>query len=200
MPHFLPMVTMLMVAAFTPGPNNIMLAASGANFGFRRTLPHMAGVTAGFVALMWMTGLGLDWIFGFSPLVQQGFRVLALCFIFWLAWRIANSTIEAKKAGGSRPQYFIEAAAFQFINPKALTVVVTIIASFVSPDADFTPQLATMLASAALLTIAAVAVWSGFGTIISRFINTPLRLMVFNYTMAVLLLLSMLPVFLDMVG
>ena len=200
MPHFLPMATLVVVAAFTPGPNNIMLAASGANFGFRRTIPHMAGITVGFNILLGLTALGLDWLFGLSPLVQQGLRVVALAFILWLAWRIATSTAAAKAEGTSRPLNFIEAAAFQFINPKALTMVTTINSLFIDPGYAFAPQLATILASAVLITFGSVVVWSGFGVVISRFIDTPLRLRVFNTVMALLLVASMLPVLLDMLG
>ena len=200
MPHFLPMATLIVVAAFTPGPNNIMLAASGANFGFRRTIPHMVGITVGFFLLLWLTGLGLDWVFGLSPLVRQVFKVLALVFILWLAWRIATSTRGSKARGESRPQYFVEAAGFQFVNPKALTMVTTTVSLFISPDFAFAPQMATMLAAAAVITVAAVATWTAFGVVISGFLDTPRRLRVFNVTMALLLVASMLPVFGEMVG
>ena len=200
MPHFLPMATLIAVAAFTPGPNNIMLAASGANFGFRRTIPHMAGITVGFFLVLWLAGLGLDWVFGLSPLIRQGFKALALAFILWLAWRIATSTSGSKARGDSRPQYFIEAAGFQFVNPKALTMVTTTVSLFINSDFAFAPQMATMLATAAVITVTAVATWAAFGVVISGLLNTPRRLRVFNVTMALLLVASMLPVFGEMIG
>ena len=200
MPHFLPMVGVVMAAAFTPGPNNIMLASSGANFGFRRTVPHMAGIAVGFVSLLWLAGLGLVWVFDRSPLAQQAFRVLALGFILWLAWRIATSTGEAKARGARRPMNFLEAAGFQYINPKALAMVVAIVSGFVSPDMAFKPQLAAILVSSAAITLAAVAIWTGFGVVIGNVLGTPARLRLFNLAMAGLLLASMLPVFFDLVG
>ena len=200
MPHFLPMLTLMLVAAFTPGPNNIMLAASGENFGFGRTIPHIFGVTGGFFALLLLVGFGLERVFTTSPLAQQVFRVLALSFIVWLSWRIATSTSQSKSEGVSRPQYFIEAAGFQFINPKAVAMAVTMVASFISPDFSFHAQFAVLVACFTLITLLAVVTWAGFGVMISGYINTPARLRAFNVSMAVLLLASMLPVFREMIG
>ena len=198
MPHFIPMVTVMTVAAMTPGPNNIMLAASGTNFGFRRTIPHMAGVVGGFMALVLLVGQGLDWLFGLSPLIQQGFRAMALGFILWLAWRIATSTSRAKAEGTSRPQYFYEAAGFQFINPKSLVMSTTIVSSFIRPDAEFGPQFAVLATSFFVIAAISVVVWAGFGVMISSVINTHSRLRAFNVTMAALLVASMLPVIRDL--
>ena len=197
---FVPMIVLMMVAAFTPGPNNIMLAASGANFGFRRTLPHMLGITVGFFLLTLMVGHGLEWIFGVSPLIRQGFRVSALAFIMWLAWRIATTTSRAKAEGASRPQYFIEAAGFQFINPKAIAMSTTVVSSFIRPEEDFYSQFVLLMGCFSVITALSVVTWAGFGVMISGLINTPKRLRVFNRTMAVLLVVSMWPVFVDMVG
>lgn len=200
MPHFLPMITLMVVAAFTPGPNNIMLAASGANFGFRRTIPHLLGVPSGFLFMLALAGVGLDWLFALSPLIQQGFRVAALVFIFWLAWRIATSTQASKEEGRSRPQYFVEAAAFQFINPKGVVMAITVISSFISPDHDYFTQFLMVMMCFTLVTLMAVLCWAGFGVMIRGLIDTPLRLRVFNITMAALLIGSIMPVMAELIS
>jgi threonine/homoserine/homoserine lactone efflux protein len=199
-PLFIPMVTFMAIAAFTPGPNNIMLAASGANFGFRRTIPHMLGVTVGFGVLLLLLGMGLDQLFQRLPLLQQGFRIAALCFIAYLAWGIANSQGNSKAASKGRPQYFLEATSFQLINPKGLVMAITVMSTFISPEFDFIPQYITLVICFMVITAFSVMVWAGFGIIISRFLNTPSRQRIFNITMALLLVLSILPVALDVLA
>ena len=200
MPHFLPMVTFMFVAAFTPGPNNIMLAASAANFGFWRSFPHMLGVVVGFFSLLMLVGLGLDWVFTQFPIVRQIFRLAALAFIFWLAWRIARSSEQAKSEKRSRPQYFIEATSFQFINPKGVAMSITVTSTFISPEYLFTPQFIALAVSFTFISFASVVAWAGFGVAIRQWIQTPLRLRIFNITMAVLLIASIMPVVRDVLA
>jgi len=196
-PLFIPMITFMAIAAFTPGPNNIMLAASGANFGFRRTIPHMMGVTVGFGVLLLLLGMGLDQLFQRLPLVQQGFRIAALCFIAYLAWGIAHSQGNDTATTKGRPQYFLEATSFQLINPKGVIMAITVMSTFITPDFAFMPQYITLVVSFLVITALSVMVWAGFGIVISRFLNTPKRKRVFNISMALLLVVSILPVALD---
>ena len=197
-PLFLPMLGFMFVAAFTPGPNNIMLAASGANFGFMRTQPHMLGVTTGFCFLLVLAGFGLDQVFKLMPLAQQFFRVMALGFIFWLAWKIAGAKQSHDDARVSVPLKFWQAAAFQLINPKALVMSVTVISTYVDPS-RFIAQFLLLLVSFTIITHLSTMTWSAFGMVIRRFIQTPLRFRVFNIIMAVLLVMSILPVAGDLV-
>ena len=200
MPLLLPMLGFMTVAAFTPGPNNIMLAASGANFGFMRTIPHMLGVTIGFGILLLLLGLGLDQLFQRFPLVQQVFRIAALSFILYLAWGIANSQKSSKVEGKSRPQFFWEAALFQLINPKGLVMSITVMSTFISPDLVFLPQYITLVISFMMITLLSVITWAWFGIVISGFLNTPKRQRAFNIAMALLLIASIAPVAIDMVA
>lgn len=197
-PLFLPMVGFMVVAAFTPGPNNIMLAASGANFGFARTTPHMIGVTAGFSFLLVLAGFGLDQVFRLVPMIQQVFRIAALGFILWLSWKIATATPDDEKAKVSQPLRFWQAASFQLINPKALVMGVTVISTYTDPALDFLPQFFVLVLSFAVITHLSVITWAAFGMLISRFIQTPGKFRAFNITMAVLLVVSILPVVGDM--
>lgn len=194
MPLFFSMFTFAFVAAITPGPNNIMLAASGANFGFKKTIPHIAGVVVGFFFVLLLVGLGLGQLFDALPIVRQIFRILALGFIFYLAWRIANSGTSNDEEAKGRPISFFEAATFQLINPKAVVMSITVIATFISPDHDFALQFAILVASFTFLTLVSVVAWAGFGLIIGKIISTPKSQRIFNIVMALLLIGSILPV------
>ena len=194
MPLFFSMFTFAFVAAITPGPNNIMLAASGANFGFKKTIPHIAGVVVGFFFVLLLVGLGLGQLFDAFPIVRQIFRILALGFIFYLAWRIANSGTSNDEEAKGRPISFFEAATFQLINPKAVVMSITVIATFISPDHDFALQFAILVASFTFLTLVSVVAWAGFGLIIGKIISTPKSQRIFNIVMALLLIGSILPV------
>ena len=194
MPLFFSMFTFAFVAAITPGPNNIMLAASGANFGFKKTIPHIAGVVVGFFFVLLFVGLGLGQLFDAFPIVRQIFRILALGFIFYLAWRIANSGTSKDEEAKGRPISFFEAATFQLINPKAVVMSITVIATFISPDHDFVLQFAILVASFTFLTLVSVVAWAGFGLIIGKIISTPKSQRIFNIVMALLLIGSILPV------
>ena len=196
-PLFLPMLGFMFVAAFTPGPNNIMLAASGANFGFARTTPHMIGVTAGFAFLLVLAGFGLDQVFRALPVVQQIFRLLALGFIAWLSWKIATARQDDDEAKVSRPLRFWQAASFQLINPKALVMSVSAISTYTDPAVVFLPQFTVLMVSFTVVTHLSVMTWAAFGVLISSFIRTPSRFRVFNVSMAVLLVISILPVAMD---
>ena len=200
MPLLVPMIGFMFVAAFTPGPNNIMLAASGANFGFVKTIPHMLGVTIGFGFLLLLLGLGLDQLFQQIPLVQQLFRIAALCFILYLSWGIATSGKSKKQESKGRPQYFWEAALFQLINPKGLVMSITVMSTFISPDFDFTIQFFILVISFVVITFLSVITWAWFGIVISQFLSTDKRQNIFNVIMAVLLVASIMPVAFDMIS
>lgn len=194
MPLFFSMLTFAFVAAITPGPNNIMLAASGANFGFKRTIPHIAGVVVGFFFLLLLVGLGLGQLFEAFPMIRQIFRIAALGFIFYLAWRIANSGSSEDDEKKARPIRFWEAATFQLINPKAVVMSITVIATFISPDHDFSYQFILLVISFTVLTLISVVAWAGFGLVIGQIISTPKSQRIFNIVMALLLIVSVLPV------
>ena len=196
-PLFYPMLTFVFVAAMTPGPNNIMLTASGANFGFLRTMPHMAGVVTGFFVLMLLVGLGLGQLFEAMPMLRQMFRIAALGFILYLAWRIASSEASGHAQKEPRPIRFWEATLFQLINPKGVVMAITVNATFISPEADFWIQFIALVLSFTLVTLISVVTWASFGLVIGRIISTPRRQRIFNVIMALLLIVSILPVVVD---
>lgn len=180
------------VSSITPGPNNMMLLASGANFGFRRTLPHMLGVSLGFAAMVFAVGLGLGSLFTAYPPLYNALRVVAIVYMLWLAWRIATASGLGENGGAARPMTFLEAVAFQWINPKAWAMALGATAAFVTPDA-FVAGVVIVTVVFASINLPCIASWAGFGVVLRRFLDRPWALRAFNVTMAVLLVASLYP-------
>ena len=193
-----PIIIYSFVTAFTPGPNNMMLLASGTNFGFRRTLPHMLGVTVGFFILQFAVGLGLGSIFTLLPWLYLVLRIAAFGYLLYLAYKIATSKAPSGSAGVTRgkPMTLFGAAAFQLINPKTLIVIVGFFSAYLPANPPF-GQVLLAVTVTSVIAFASTATWAGLGTVVQRYLQQPRAIRVFNYTMAVLLVLSMIPVLLE---
>jgi threonine/homoserine/homoserine lactone efflux protein len=187
-----------LVMAFTPGPNNVMLASSGARFGVTRTLPHLAGVTIGFPVMLFLVGLGLASLLLASPLLQLAMKTISCAYLLWLAFQIARSASAMGESGGSKPLNFLQGAAFQWINPKAWLAAVGAISAYTSGDGR---QLYLQVAIIALITfavtLASTLTWTAFGAAIRRFLRSSLALRLFNLAMALLLLTSTMPILME---
>ncbi|MGJ8545947.1 MAG: LysE family translocator [Sulfitobacter sp.] len=180
------------VSSVTPGPNNLMLMASGANFGFWRSIPHMMGISIGFVVLMIGVGAGLVQVFDAYP---QGYTVmkwLSVGYMLYLAWRIANAGRARAKQAGAKPLSFLAAAAFQWVNPKAWAMALTAVTVYV-PGSNFWP-LALAAVIFGTVNLPSVTLWTVLGQQMSRLLGDARRLRAFNITMAVLLIASLYPV------
>ena len=186
------LATFCFVSSITPGPNNLMLLASGANFGFRRTVPHLLGVCLGFAAMVFLVGLGIGSLFTAYPALYDALRAVAIVYMLWLAWRIATSDGLGDAAGSARPMSFLEAVAFQWVNPKAWAMALGAIAAFVTPEAFFA-GVTIVTVVFATVNLPCIASWAGFGVVLRRFLDRPWALRVFNVTMAVLLVASLYP-------
>lgn len=180
------------VAAITPGPNNLMLLASGANFGLARTIPHMLGVAGGFGILLTSVGLGLGQILGMWPTAFLVLKFACALYLAYLAWRIATAGSVGKGEVAGRPFSFLQAAAFQWVNPKAWFMAITAIAVYAVPD-RYTSSVVVIVALFVLCSVPCNLLWCGLGTGMRRWLSDPWRLRAFNWTMAGLLLLSVLP-------
>ena len=181
------------VSSITPGPNNLMLMASGANFGFRRTIPHMLGVGLGFVFMIVLVGAGLLNLFDAWPVSYTILKVFSVAYLLWLAWRIANAAPTRPDGTQVRPMTFLQAAAFQWVNPKAWAMALTAVTVY-TPDRSFWAILA-VAAVFGVINLPAVSSWTILGEQMARFLTNPRRLTLFNWTMALLLLASLYPVF-----
>jgi len=190
---FVAMLTFSVAMAFTPGPNNIMLAASGVNFGFARTAPHMTGVTAGFLALLIACGLGLGLVFTAVPALQVLLKIAGALYMLWLAFKVATAHQVREDGGGpARPLTFWQAAAFQWVNPKGLVAALSAIAIYVRPGHEHI-DFPVLLAVLAVCTVGSVATWAGFGVALRRLLRDPRHARLFNGTMALLLVVSIVP-------
>lgn len=180
------------VSSVTPGPNNTMLLASGANHGFRRTVPHIAGISLGCMAMLLLVGLGLGQAFAAAPWLYGVLRWVGAAYLLWLAWKIATAGAVKDGAGGGRPLTFWQAAAFQWVNPKAWVMVVGAVSAY-APRDDFGRSVAVLAVLLGLVNVPSVCVWAGFGTALRPWLSHPGRVRAFNIGMALLLVLSLLP-------
>jgi threonine/homoserine/homoserine lactone efflux protein len=181
------------VAAFTPGPNNVMLAAAGANFGFRASLPHIFGVFTGFTILVVVAGFGLASLFTALPALYNILKIISILFLLYLAWRVATAGRD-KTRHNDRPLRFWQAAMFQLVNPKGITVIISSVTAYTSSAANLANEVLVIFIVLALVTFAATCTWTLFGILIGQFLKTETQLRLFNILMASLLLASLLPI------
>ena len=184
------------VSSITPGPNNLMLLASGVNFGWRRTLPHMLGVGLGFTFMVTLVGLGLGQVFVRVPVLYAVLKYAGAAYLLWLAWKIARSGPMGGEEGAAAgtPMTFLQACAFQWVNPKAWIMAVTAVATYVMV-ADATVIALLVAAVFGIVNLPCIAVWVLFGVGMRRILSDPSRVRLFNWLMAALLVASLWPVF-----
>ncbi len=175
----------------SPGPNNAMMAASGANFGFARSLPHLLGVAIGFPVMLVVVALGAGDVLRAAPVVHEILRWVGAAYLLWLAIRIATAAPTPKDAvGGARPLSFLQAALFQWVNPKAWVIAISAVVTFTTAGAYALPQ-AAMLAAIFLVVIGpTLAFWTMTGVGAARLLRTARAIRAFNLTMAGLLVAS----------
>jgi threonine/homoserine/homoserine lactone efflux protein len=188
----IPLIAYAFATSATPGPNNMMLLASGANFGVRRSLPHLLGISLGHAFMVLVMGMGLAAALHAVPQVMIGLKLAAIAYVLWLAWKIAHSAAPSAGKVGASPLTFWQAAAFQWVNPKAIAMAITA-ATVYGGDGSFAAIFAVGLVFAAV-NLPSVALWCAMGEALRTLLQNPTRLRVFNWTMAGLLLASMVPV------
>ena len=195
---FSALVVFAFVSSITPGPNNAMLMASGANFGVVRSVPHMSGVGIGFAVMIALVGMGLMQVFDLFPVLDTVLKVLSVLYLVWLAWKIGTAApkLPSQPETGGRPFSFLQAAGFQWVNPKAWTMGVYAITNFATDPGGTRSMLAVGIVAGVflLLSVLSVSTWTILGQQMQRFLTSPARLRSFNVVMAVLLLLTLWPV------
>jgi threonine/homoserine/homoserine lactone efflux protein len=182
----LPFATYSFVMSITPGPNNVMLTASGAAFGFRRTIPHMLGISVGFGVELLAVCAGLGAVFTRWPALQTVLRWVGALYLLYLGVRMLSSG-PANTAVSQRPVTFLEAAVFQFLNPKAWVMTITAATLFLPHEVGVLAAGAYMLAVMVVMNFPCIAVWALFGSSLRRFLERPASRMGFNAAMAVAL-------------
>lgn len=184
-----------LASSITPGPNNLMLMASGANFGLRRTLPHMLGVSLGHGLMVFLLGLGLVRVFEQFPRVRFALTGICTIYLLFLAWKIANAAPPKEADTAGRPLTFLQAAAFQWVNPKAIYMAITAQTYYAPPESGWWG--AAMVAIPFIcVNLPSVSLWAWMGVQMKRFLGQGRRLRIFNGAMALLLVGTLVPILL----
>jgi len=189
--------TFAFVASVTPGPNNLMLMASGANFGIRRSLPHLLGIVFGFSVMVVLVGTGLMQVFASYPLVYDLLRVFSVAYLGFLAWKIATAASLSVSASRD-PLTVLQAALFQWVNPKAWAFALTLVTVYAPTQSLAAVGFVALVA--ALVNLPSIFVWIVLGNRLQRYLESGIRMRVFNLVMALLLLASLYPVVFGKLG
>lgn len=190
--HFISLILFAFAACFTPGPNNIMLMTSGANLGYKRTLPHMLGVMIGFAVMIALVSIGLLQVLESNPAYKQLLQYFCASYLVYLALKIALAKPEIKSAAGYKPMSFLASASFQWVNPKAWTMAFSFVTLFLL-DLGLVGLAITLSIYFAILFMS-TSLWTYAGLQLKRWINTPVRMRGFNLAMAGLLLSTLLQI------
>lgn len=188
---FLALLSFAFVTSITPGPNNLMLMASGANFGFRRSLAHMFGISLGHGLMVFLVGLGLAGVFAAFPAAKLGLKAVSVAYMLWLAWKIAHAAAPGAGKSAGRPMTFVQAAAFQWVNPKAWAMALGAISAY---GAGGIGSVLIVCATFACVNLPSISVWVLAGEQVRHWLTNPRSLAMFNWTMAALLVASLWPV------
>jgi len=181
-----------LVSSITPGPNNLMLMASGVNFGAQRTIPHALGVCIGFTVMVGLVGVGLMGIFEAIPYSHAALKGLSTLYLLYLAYKLATTATMGEGATNNQPMTFWQAVLFQWVNPKAWTMALTAMTVYAGGGSMQLVLLVTLVFG--LVNAPSISVWVLAGDRLGRFLSTPYRLRTFNILMAALLVASLYPV------
>ena len=182
----LPFATYSFVMSITPGPNNVMLTASGANFGFRRTVPHMLGIAAGCAVQMLAVCAGLGALFTKWPMLQTVLQWVGAAYLLWLGWKLVRSG-EVAEGKAAEPITFFQAAAFQFVNPKAWVMSLSAVALFLPAGLAVVPAASYLISMMVMINLPCIAVWALFGSSLRGLLTRKTPRLAFNISMAVAL-------------
>ena len=194
----LPILLFAISAAITPGPNNIMLMASGLNFGVQKSIPHLLGVAIGFPIMIILIGLGFEIVFVEFPLLHEIIKIAGIIYLIYLAWRVATSSRQSIEGARAIPLRFWQAVLFQWVNPKAWIMATGAIAAYTSLYADFFTQVLIIALTFMVVAFPCAGSWLVFGSSLKRFLQKPAYQHAFNITMALLLIASIMPVISEM--
>lgn len=172
------------VMSITPGPNNVLLAASGMRFGVRRSIPQLIGTLVGVAAMIALVAAGLGEVFAAMPWLQIALKIGGGCYLLWLAWHLWRSS-ELSDASLVRPMSALRSAGFQFINPKAWVMALSLVSGFLAPGPGYLVASIVALTVFAIVQCPSCLVWVGFGAALRRWLSSPWSLAIFNRGLAV---------------
>ena len=190
-PEILSIALFWFVAAYTPGPNNVVASYSGFNFGITKTIPHILGVTLGFTSLVIFLTIGLINIFKLFPIIQVVIKYLGTLFLLYLAYKIAFSS-GSEKIKKENPVKFIETFFFQYLNPKGVSVAIIVVSNYVELGENYINYATQVVVMAFLFASTSITLWTFIGKFLRKFASNDKFIKYFNYVMSVLLLLSII--------
>jgi threonine/homoserine/homoserine lactone efflux protein len=193
METLLPALGFIIVSAVTPGPNNLMVLQSGANFGLRPTIPHILGISVGFPVMIVAIGLGLQYVFDAYPVVHSVLKWVTFAYLLWLAWQIASAGRPHADPAAAKPVTFLQAAAFQWVNPKAWAMAVGAMALYTTGTGNRLLEVFIIALMFGLVCFPNGVGWTLFGRAIAGFLENDRNRFWFNIGMAVLLIVSVVP-------
>ncbi|UVW35263.1 LysE family translocator [SAR92 clade bacterium H455] len=192
MEYYLSLITFTFVAGITPGPNNMMLLASGLNHGIRKSMPHYLGICIGFPIMVAVVGFGLGALFEQYPSIYIYIKISGISYLLYLAWKIANAGNSSASSKIRQPLTFIQAATFQWLNPKAWVIAIGALVAFTTPE-NVTQSVVAIILIYFVMGFICMALWLKLGQGLQQFLRGGKRIHYFNITMAVLLALSVIP-------
>lgn len=181
------LITLAFVASITPGPNNLMLLASGMNHGVARTLRHVAGVSLGFAFLIFLVAMGLGTLFERYNALEVVLKVVGGCYLAYLAWKIFTTTGVKAAEGTAAPLTFLQAAAFQWVNPKAWVMATTATSTLLDTEASLLAGAASLTAVFWVVNLPCIVTWMLSGAYAQRWVETKRHVTMINRTLGVLL-------------
>ena len=190
-PEFLSMALFWIVAAYTPGPNNVVASYSGFNFGIKKTIPHIFGVTFGFTFLVILLTLGLVNIFKLFPIIQNVLKYLGSFFLIYLAYKISFSKFSSEKKS-ENPISFFDTFIFQFLNPKGVLIGIIIVSTYVEYGENYISYATQVILFAFIISLSSITFWTFLGKYLRKFATNEKFIKYFNYVMSGLLLLSII--------
>ena len=190
-PEILSMALFWIVAAYTPGPNNVIASYSGFNFGIKKTLPHIFGVALGFTFLIFLLTIGLVNVFKIFPIIQVSLKYLGSIFLVYLAYKIYFSKIDSEKIN-ENPVKFIETFLFQFLNPKGVLIGIIIVSTYVEHGENYLKYATQVILFAFLVSLSSITFWTFVGKYLRKFATNEKFIKYFNCVMSLLLILSII--------
>jgi len=190
-PEILSIALFWFVAAYTPGPNNVVASYSGFNFGIIKTIPHILGVTLGFTSLVIFLTIGLINVFKLFPIIQTIIKYLGTLFLIYLAYKIALSTT-SHETQKENPVKFIETFLFQYLNPKGVMVAIIVVSTYIELGENYISHATQVVFLAFLFSSTSITLWTFIGKFLRKFATNEKFIKYFNYAMSVLLLLSII--------
>ncbi len=188
------LILFTIATSITPGPNNILILASGVNHGIKKSLLHFLGIVIGFPIMIIAVGLGAGTIFKQFPVLHIGLKIIGIVYLLYLAYKVATSPTNKMEVENEKPFTFIQAALFQWVNPKAWVMAISAVVTFTSVSGSYLLDVLTIAASFLIFSPPCIASWLLFGASLKGMLSNPKRLHLFNIVMSALLVMSLIPI------